>query len=174
MINDSRLIWGLRHIIYKVIHRNLEGFGYIGKPCFTKNLKRLYAKKGLGIFPGARIEILDGKIEIGENVRIGQNLTLNCGSRIEIGSNTTISANVFIGTTKAIIKKGSSFREWQNIEIPIHIGENCFIGYGAILLPGTKLGNNCVVGANSVVKGTFPDDTIIGSERAKKIGKLDA
>ena len=42
-----------------------------------------------------------------------------------------------------------------------HIGENCFIGYGAAIQAGTILGRQCVVGANSVVRGHFPDYCVL-------------
>ena len=44
---------------------------------------------------------------------------------------------------------------------PIIIGDGCFIGSNFIILKGTNLGKNCVVGAGSVVSGSFPDNVII-------------
>jgi acetyltransferase-like isoleucine patch superfamily enzyme len=43
----------------------------------------------------------------------------------------------------------------------ITVGNNCFIGYGSILLPGTTLGDNVIVGAGTVVRGSVPSDSII-------------
>ena len=53
------------------------------------------------------------------------------------------------------------------------IGENCFIGIGAAIQAGTILGNHCVVGANSVVKGIFPDYSIIAGVPAKVIKRYN-
>ena len=53
------------------------------------------------------------------------------------------------------------------------IGENCFIGMGAAIMPGTVLGKQCVVGANSVVKGTFPDCCVIVGSPAKIVKKYN-
>lgn len=52
---------------------------------------------------------------------------------------------------------------------PIIIGDGCFIGSNSIILKGTNLGKNCVVGAGSVVSGSFPDNVIIAGNPAKII-----
>ncbi len=51
----------------------------------------------------------------------------------------------------------------------IYIGENCFIGARAMILPGTRIGINCIVGAGSVVKGTIPDNSIVCGNPASVI-----
>ena len=45
---------------------------------------------------------------------------------------------------------------WGNFG-KIKIGNNCFIGMGAIILPNVEIGNNCIVGAGAVVMNSFPD-----------------
>lgn len=54
----------------------------------------------------------------------------------------------------------------------IKIGNNCFIGTNAIILPDVTLGNNVVVGAGSVVTKSFPNDVIIAGNPAKVIKRL--
>lgn len=49
----------------------------------------------------------------------------------------------------------------------IYIGENCFIGARAMILPGTRIGKNCIVGAGSVVKGNIPDNSVVMGNPAK-------
>ena len=44
---------------------------------------------------------------------------------------------------------------------PIIIGEYSFIGTRVTLLPGTRIGSNCIIGAGSVVKGTIPDNSVV-------------
>ena len=91
-------------------------------------------------------------------------------SLITIGKNTTISVNVFFLTHDYSISKGlqmigapTSGRFLK----PIRVGSNCFIGMRAIMLPGTILGDNVIVGAGAVVKGTFPDNVVIAGNPAK-------
>ena len=52
----------------------------------------------------------------------------------------------------------------------IYIGTNCFIGNRAIIMPGTKIGNNVIVGAGAVVRGEIPDNSIVIGNPAKVIG----
>jgi acetyltransferase-like isoleucine patch superfamily enzyme len=164
---DARIPWGIRFLIYKLFAARLDGFGYLGKPSFVKGLKNFYAGPGLGIFPGWRIEILNGAVYLGRNVRIGNNFFLNCGSQVLIGDDVTISSNVFIGTTDVEISPDleMSFKDWNVKEKPIFIGNGCFIGYGAVILPGVKLGDGCVVGANTVVRGQYIAGTVIAGQR---------
>jgi acetyltransferase-like isoleucine patch superfamily enzyme len=52
----------------------------------------------------------------------------------------------------------------------ITIGDNVFIGYNAILLPGVNVGSNVIIGANSVVTRDVPDNSVVGGVPAKIIG----
>ena len=53
---------------------------------------------------------------------------------------------------------------------PIHVGEDSFIGARVTLLGGTTIGKNCIIGANSCVKGNIPDDSIVIGNPAKIVG----
>ena len=53
------------------------------------------------------------------------------------------------------------------------IGDNCFIGMNSIILMGTHIGNNVIVGAGSVVSGNIPDDVVIAGNPARIIRTLD-
>lgn len=91
--------------------------------------------------PGARIVIKD-------NVSIGQNLHIVCyQGELIIGSGCTISGNVFISNVDHHYTLPSVPVMDQPLEYKeTIIGQNCFIGYGALILPGTKLGKQCIVG----------------------------
>ena len=53
------------------------------------------------------------------------------------------------------------------------LGKDSFIGAGAILLPGTTIGCNCIIGAGAVVKGLVPDYSIVAGNPAKVIVKTN-
>lgn len=97
-------------------------------------------------------------------------------SLITIGNATTISMDVVFLTHDYSISKGLKMIDPKldgRFLKPIKVGNNCFIGMRTILLPGTVLGDNVIVGAGAVVKGTFPDNVVIGGNPARIICKTD-
>ena len=57
--------------------------------------------------------------------------------------------------------------------MPVNIGNNVFIGEKATILMGTNIGDNCIIGANSLVKGDFPSNSVIAGNPAKVICTLE-
>lgn len=49
----------------------------------------------------------------------------------------------------------------------IEVGDNTFIGVGCLILPGSTIGRNCIIGAGSVVRGPIPDDSVVFGNPAK-------
>lgn len=139
-------------------------FSYIGKPVSLLGTKNIYIEDKVRIYPGLRMEAYNNaKIIIRENTSIAQNVHITAKSEpLIIGKNTTILGNVFITN----IDHG-----YQNIEKHIleqnwkikktEIGEGCYIGFGAGIQAGTILGKHCIVGANAIVRGIFPDYSVI-------------
>ena len=53
------------------------------------------------------------------------------------------------------------------------IGKGCFLGYGVVIQAGTKLGKHCIVGSNAVVRGDFPDYSVIVGCPARIVKRYD-
>lgn len=51
--------------------------------------------------------------------------------------------------------------------LPVYIGNNVFIGMGATILMGADIGDNCIIGAGSVVKGTIPPNSVVAGNPAE-------
>lgn len=174
-----RIFWLLRGFFYSAFFGRFGTLSYLGKPVFIKGFKRIFIDQKVRIFPGSRLEVVDSNssILICCNTSIGQNLHIVSGEgrQIKIGSNTTISANVFITNVNHTYYKIDKHILAQPLQgLDTQIGENCFIGYGAVIQAGTILGKQCIVGSNSVVKGEFPDYSVVAGVPAKVIKKYDS
>lgn len=172
----SKILWGIRAIIYKVKLGSIGLPSYIGRPLYIEKFKNLSCGKRVRIYPGLRFETSkNGKINIGSNVSIGQNVHLVSYKEIlNIGDDVTISGNVLITNCDHSYRDiNKSVLEQELIFNNTQIGDGCFIGYGAIIQAGTILGKHCVVGANSVVRGTFPEYSVIVGAPAKVVKKFN-
>ncbi len=171
-----KIFWILRGLIYKPFFGKFNFPSYIGKPVFIGNFKRIFINKRVRIFPGARIEVIgnDASIVFEENISIGQNLHITSASQLVISKNTTILESVMITNIDHDYKEiDKHILEQKHIISETRIGENCFIGYGAVIQAGTILGKQCIVGANAVVRGTFPDYCVIVGIPAKIVKRYD-
>ncbi len=171
-----KLFWIIRGLLYKPFFGTFGIPSYLGKPIFIGNFRKIFIGKRVRIFPGARMECIgdNSKILIKNNVSIGHNLHLTAGGILEIGSNSTISANVLITDINHEYREiDKHIMEQPLIIKKTLIGENCFIGYGAVLDAGTILGKHCIVGANAVLKGEYPDYSVIVGIPAKIIKRYN-
>ncbi len=98
-------------------------------------------------------------VHFGKSVYANFNLTLVDDTHIYVGSHTMFGPNVTIATAghpllPELRKKGYQYNA------SVHIGNNCWIGAGVIIVPGISIGNNVVVGAGSIVTKDLPDNVI--------------
>ena len=118
-----------------------------------------------------------GVVSIGTHCGISGS-TIYSMSKIEIGDYCAIGANCKIVDNdfhplEWRYRRRSLNREFARRK-PIKIGHDCFIGMNSIILKGTIIGNNVIVGAGSVVSGVFPDNVIIGGNPAKIIHEINS
>lgn len=104
-------------------------------------------------------------------------------SKITLSEGCVLSKEVFLLTHDYSIARGIEAVYGKNGKSAgggtphflkeIYVGENSFIGARSMLLPGTHIGKNCIVGAGSVVKGVIPDNSIVVGNPAKVLAKTD-
>lgn len=117
---------------------------------------KLYRWAGAVIGDNVRIVssvriIGNGQLIIGDNTWIGHETMLLCSSRTEIGANCDIAPRVYIGNgTHRITPEKSRIADIESSE-DIKIGNGCWIGVNSTILPGTTLGDKCVVAGGTVV-----------------------
>ena len=109
-----------------------------------------------------------GKVEIGENTWVGPFTILDGTGGLKIGSYCSISTGVQIYTHDTVnwaISGGEKPYEYKGVEIE----DNCFIGPNAVIKSGVKIKKGTIVGANSFVNKTFPENSKIAGSPARMI-----
>ena len=97
---------------------------------------------------------------------------------IEIGDHTTISSNTILLThdyslTNALRAVGEQLPTDVGVIRPISIGNNCFIGMNVVVLPGTMVEDNVIVGAGSVIRGHLESNSVYIGNPAKRIMSIE-
>lgn len=163
-------------------------FGEIGKNCTIFKPLRLINPQNIKlgesvrIYKDSRIETVESwgnvifkpEILIGNRTTFEQRLHLICASKVKIGDDVVFSADVMITDNNHSYNEVNKSVMYQPLEVKETIvGDYCFIGMGAKIMAGTKLGNNCIVGSNSVVVGEFQNFSVLAGVPAKVIKRYD-
>lgn len=98
-------------------------------------------------------------VHFGRNVYANFNLTLVDDTHIYIGDYTMLGPNVTIATAGHPILPELREKAYQ-FNLPVHIGRNCWLGAGVVVLPGVTIGDNTVIGAGSVVTKDIPANVV--------------
>ena len=111
-------------------------------------------------------------VHFGKNIFANFNLTLVDDTHIYVGDYTMIAPNVTIATAGHPIlpelrQKGLQYN------LPVHIGKNCWLGAGVIVLPGVSIGDNTVVGAGSVVTKDLPSNVVAVGNPARVLREIN-
>lgn len=190
----------IRGIIVSIGHKQISSSIFIGKKVKISEKKMLSIGNKTKIHDGVVLDSLstDG-LDIGEQCVIGERSIIQCtgglsniGKGLKIGDRTTFNNDCFFGCAGGIeigddVVAGQYVRfhaENHNYDDTnslikdqgvthkgIKIGNNCWIGAGAVFLDGASLGNGCVVAANAVVTKEFPDNVVIAGVPAKVLRK---
>lgn len=98
-------------------------------------------------------------VHFGNNVYANFNLTMVDDTHIYVGDCTMFGPNVTVATAGHPIDPELRAKAYQ-YNMPVHIGKNCWLGAGAIVLPGVTIGDNTVIGAGSVVTKDIPSNVV--------------
>ena len=123
----------------------------------------------LGI-DGETIEQLRRRgVKIGKNCHLYSNeIDYGHGYLVEIGNNCTITHTTIL-THDASTKIFTGYSKVGKVKI----GDNVFIGHGAVILPNVTIGSNVVVGTNTVVRKDIPDNCVVSGNPAKIICSIE-
>lgn len=127
----------------------------------TKLLKQMLGDCGEGVYIEAPFYANFGghHCHFGKNVYANYCLTCVDDTHIYVGDYTMFGPNVTIATAGHPILPELRQQAYQ-YNMPVHIGKNCWIGAGVIILPGITIGDNVVVGAGSIVTKDLPSNVV--------------
>ncbi len=160
-----------------------KGARLIRRPFYIRGKRFFQYGTGLTTGYSCRFEIFGEKNEtakkliIGSNCKMGDNVHISAGKKIEIGDNVLMASKIFISDIShgdySVGSKNSPPTIPPN-DRPlcfdeINIGNNVWLGDNVCVLQGVKIGNGCIIGANSVVTKSISDNCIAAGIPAKVI-----
>lgn len=114
--------------------------------------------------------------DYGHHITVGENVFINANCVFLDCNKITIGSNVFIAPAVQLYAATHPTNHIERLQgelaAPITIGDDCWIGGGAIICPGITIGERCVVAAGSVVTQNIPADSLVAGNPAKIKRKL--
>jgi acetyltransferase-like isoleucine patch superfamily enzyme len=174
---------------------------FLGRGVRLLNKKNIHLGRSASIGSYTLIDgYAKNKVQIGENSKIGPYSEVRCtshfskyGTGFSLGSNSgigkfaffgaaggiTIGDNVIMGEYVSFHSENHNFSDTSRLikeqgvtSKGITLGNDIWVGAKVTFLDGAQVGNHCVVAAGAVVRGTFPDNVVIGGVPAKVIKEL--
>ena len=137
-------------------------------------LKEMFAEIGEGCYiePPFHANFGGKHVHFGKNIYANFNLTLVDDTHIYVGDYTMFGPNVTVATAGHPILPELR-KEGYQYNASITIGKNCWIGAGAIILPGITIGDNVVIGAGSIVTKDIPSNVIAVGNPCKVLREVN-
>ena len=110
-------------------------------------------------------------VHFGKNVYANFGLTMVDDTHIYVGDGTMFGPNCVIATAGHPIDSELRARQLQ-FNMPVHIGKNCWLGAGVLVMPGITIGDNSVIGAGSVVTKDIPANVIAVGNPCKVLREI--
>ena len=142
---------------------------YIGKHCSLKGKRHITLEDSVTVRPYTQIWS-GGTVRIGKGSEIGERCRISIANSLDIGEQVLLSPNVYITDCD---------HEYRNIDVSVinqgivqrgqkvSIGGGSYIGINEVIVGNVKIGNHCVIGANSVVTKDVPDYCVAVGSPAK-------
>lgn len=140
----------------------------------TAMLKEMFAEIGENCYiePPFHSNFGGKHVHFGKNVYANFNLTCVDDTHIYVGDYTMIGPNVTLATAGHPILPELREKGYQ-FNMPVHIGKNCWLGAGVVVLPGVTIGDNTVVGAGSIVTKDLPPNVVAVGNPCKVLREIN-
>ena len=158
-VSLPKVLWWKMKYAGKCVIPMIQALGHHTE-LHIKNGKAILGKeqitRGNAVF---RVE--GGELIVGDKCFFNQNVSITCKKKIVIGDRCQIANNVVI-----VDHDHAGCENWDSyVENDVIIGDDVWIGAGAIILRGTTIGDKAVIGAGSIVKGEVPAGKVFYQKR---------
>jgi acetyltransferase-like isoleucine patch superfamily enzyme len=124
---------------------------------------------------GTKIRCHEGEVVIGAKTVLGQDCTISAYKHVRIGEQCVVADRaMFIDFDHGMVEVERPIRVQGIYMRDVDVGSNVWIGYGACILRGVKVGDNAVIGTNAVVTADVPANAVVGGIPAKVIRMREA
>ena len=175
MLNAKYLHVVLRLGIWKVRlgrRLKLDGLAFIGPGCQLEVGKNAVLELGRWswIGHGCKIRCHEGTVSLGPKSVMGQECTISAFQHVSIGRECVIADRaMLIDFDHGVVDVEKPIRLQGIYKRDVRVGHNVWIGYGACVLRGTTIGDNAIIGSNSVVTHDVPANAVVGGVPARLI-----
>lgn len=132
----------------------------------------LHIDRKLKMHNGAKIRVRKGgKLEIGKNFGMSNGCIVTAYEHIKIGDNVMLGPNVLIYDQDHDYCAEGGVAAMKFKTAPVVIGNNVWVGANTLILRGTTIGDNCVIGGGAVIKGMYSPNSLIIQKRTTEVLK---
>jgi acetyltransferase-like isoleucine patch superfamily enzyme len=176
----ARLLW--RYLWRRWLTRagrrwTTDGPVFFGRGLELEVSRRGRVRFGRFVWIGDRTKIRchEGEVEIGGKTVMGQECTISAYQRVKIGEQCVIADRaMFIDFDHGVVEVERPIRLQGIYKRDVEVGSNVWIGYGACILRGVRVGDNAIVGTNAVVTRDVPANAVVGGVPARVLRMRDA
>jgi acetyltransferase-like isoleucine patch superfamily enzyme len=123
---------------------------------------------------GSKIRAHEGVVEIGAKTVMGQECTISAFQHVSIGRECIVADRVMlIDFDHGVVEAERPIRLQGIYKRDVHVGNNCWIGYGACILRGATIGDNSIVGTGTVVTKALPANSVSAGAPARLLRMRD-
>ncbi len=175
MLNASYALLLARYVFLKLRYRarlQTDGICFIcpGVQLEIGRRARLRVGRWAWIGHGSKIRVHEGEVSIGAKTVMGQECTISAYQHVSIGRECIVADRVMlIDFDHGVTEVERPIRQQGIYKRDVHVGHNCWIGYGACVLRGVTVGDNCVIGTSAVVTRDVPENAVVAGVPAHVI-----
>ena len=162
----------LRRKLWLGARLELDGLAFIGPGVILQVGKgaRIELGRWSWVGHGTKIRCHEGLVSIGAKTVMGQECTISSFQHVKIGRECVIADRVmFIDFDHGVVEVERPIRLQGIYKRDVNVGNNVWIGYGACILRGVTVGDNAIIGTNSVVTKDVPANAVVAGLPARVI-----